>query len=1289
MADVLWVRLDGAALQYPVFMCAVYLPPVGNEFTCSELCTNTLCRRSHVNSGLEVVVSLAKEKSRQGDVIVAGDFNARAGADRSPRWELIQQYMQQAGLECVNPVDSAGELLPTRCGADGVLSILDLVLVASPSQQMHPTVHLDEAAAISDHFPLIIDYHPAQRLPSAQMDFPPNYGFTSGLPHHVRSRLAMSTVQEAEQWEEYKRLMVQQCEQLVVNSASDTVQQLEVAVLEAGRTAGVIAKANRVPVELKEASHIQRRIETTKRRMELALRVAGTTRKNKAALELLQSQLGQLEAARAAQLTNRRRAQRARRRVKRQQRQQDLDALWTLNSQAALAQGRATLARGQLSSKQRRHHTPLSVLQSKLWKLETGLRSKYHQVFAEEEGQRFEECECVREVQEKVQFGNGVSADQQREQTLRCGPTPEEIVRGLSKLSNMASTIGIPNTALRTLREVPVVLRKLTELFAFVWQSGEVPAQFCVVRAQLIHKAGPADLFASYRVIGIGSALSRLFQVIVNQRLQQQVEATMSPSQYGFLRGKATELCVFLAESATMCAQLDGNMVDTVLLDIAGAFPTTRHSVLLKRLEERGVDVTTRQLLRSWFSQQCIFTQIGRLTSNLVPVTLGTTEGAVFSPILFTVTADIALHNVQHHLEAAGLEMGLRLVLDTLRQLFYADDGRLFAKTQAAMQAKVTCMATGLGKLHYKLNAAPTKSAWLRRRPVGRAPRGAAEAQPPLYTLPDGTALPEVTEYKYLGVMVSSRGPRGNREAQLRHLAPKLAMMQRQASSSSLRRVSLLHGLNVYRTHWAPQMMYAAGLLWSTVPPQFSVTETRILKTMMSAPQHPDVVLRSIIGLPTLQTRIDVDRLRVLLRLLGCPPGSQVRQQLAVEVETWIRIRSANLWWADTAQLLQVMDSHTTPSIRAKHDVCPPSWLEWATMQAVDFMNATPAVEKLLKAGKAVLLELENDRRGRELRRCAVSLEEVWDLLDTPNTAPFTVDVRREATEHRVSLRGGVRTWFGHQYRHVACCPWCGVVDGFTVPHLVRDCVAFSEQRRIVWAKAKEVAIAAGVCVDHEVTAQAHNWYHLTCGAAVPTQFLRLQLESPSHFARVEQSATSHLRRHLQIYRRLLHITGQLLLFVHHMTAVQLQERANQLPQRPPRNKRQAAINHWTYEKTQLQLAARQATARHSGPPESAAQAVPAGATFPAVAALSSPAISPPQPDHAQLEVQHVQQHTDLQRLQEVWDRMRFQVPRAAAAPAGADGNHEEASDGDDEEWEVLLDDMIALTAQQEAEDNE
>ena len=1200
-ADVAWFSVIIPSASAPLYIAAVYFPPDNAQSVCAG-CSNITCPKSHVDAGIAYLVATMPRLQHNGQVIVAGDFNVQAQLEvPSRRWRAVQHdLLAPTGLLVCNPRDANGLYTATRHDvAMGTDSVLDLILalpIIAPTGTA-PTcvrsVAIDTHAGISDHYALLVDVVLQPALSSTVV--PSNYGFVSGVPHHLRRSLRIrglvaDAIRDSVTHAVANHLSSVTLQPSDVIARANTVERVVASVVVG---AGLCAKRRiRHPV-LTSAAAQQQRLACARGRLLRATLCAQSRSDQTPAhvLIALARRVDTLEAEKRDALPARRRVQRERRAQRRREAQDELDRAWRRGDGGAYAGAQGSVRFGHLTTRIRHAHVPLRQLQARLYALDVGLQAKYHR---QPPVLDLPPVDIARD-------GNHCVPDSMR---TRCEgpPTPEEVQRAMARLRSQASALGLPVKALRWLM-APTSLPHIHAAMTAIWMTGVIPPSFTLVRASTIYKSGPRDDVGSYRIIGVGSALSRVFQLLINGRLMAQVAPLLTPAQYGFLAHRSTEHCVYLATSAVMCAQLEEQRVFTAYLDIAGAFGSLPHDVIHHELEVLGVDALTRSLLRTWYAQQRMFVQQGRLVSPPFPCTIGVTEGCAFSPICFIVGIDPGIRRLEQAALLSNHRIGLKLVRDVLTSLWYADDGWMAALQPAGLQELLDIAAPSFQCRGLHFNCAPTKSA-AELFPAGALTASRAKVvrraeghqPPPLLTLA-GQHLPFVPAYKYLGVMQCVGGPDASRRAQLARMQVKMAAILRQVASAGVHHISLLHAVRLYTTYWLPQVTYAAGLLWPSVPVHMTKWESVVLHIMMAAPHHPTVSLRSIAGLPTIDTRIDLDRVRVLCRLLHSPPASPVRQQLCVEVSLYLRPGDGSgegprkrLWWHDTQQLLQVLDGVCDDAFRVQHRIFrdptgPTSFLEWATSSALAFQRDVGDARVLHAALRAALFVLEGRRRARELDRCQASLGEVRDLLDTPNMAPFLADTRTLATACRVQLRGGCRTLFGYQHFHVACCPWCGVEGQFTVPHLLRDCPASEHERQALWTMAKDVLVAAGLCKDHDVCDHRQEWYRLTCGASVPHAFVQLHLDAPTHFARAADTpATRHLRHHMTVYRRVLHLTGQYLQLVVNGTFAQLEQAVDALPHTAQQRRPRVAINHHRQERSDA-LAAVDARAALAGPP--------------------------------------------------------------------------------------------------------
>jgi len=678
-----------------------------------------------------------------------------------------------------------------------------------------------------------------------------------------------------------------------------------------------------------------------------------------------------------------------------------------------------------------------------------------------------------------------------------------------------------------------------------------------------VYKRGPRDDKNSYRVIGKDSGEARLLQSVLYRHVLGLVLAadgkgtgSISPEQFGFLPRRGPDRASWLAASLAAVSQVLGSPVYTTFVDIVRAYGSTSHPAVLVALWEIGVRGRTWALLANWLGSLVYFVRVGAAVSPAIPVRRGVPEGAVTSPLLFEMMLDVVLvatrESALRH-PSRGLPivfpqvMAVAAAPNVLSGVWLADDGELNDRSRQAQQLALAVVADAADSLGLKLHVGVGKTMSMVSLPFSRAARSRARtrAKQDVPLMYGDTVVAQGTVYRHLGVYRHANGGRFSAAAHLAALVAKQASVYHQMAVSGIKSHPLFAVRAAHLTLWMPQLTYGLEQLFSTAPIQLVTFERRLLVAAIGAPwagRHPACVLRSLLGIPSLQTRLDQARLSLLFRLLMSPAGGLLRLELAQEARVWSncsRKLGSRLWWDGTVTLLQQLDSagQRFPVRDAVTGVvaqcCWASSLSSAALDS-DTDQHGPVVAAAHSVFKQALLALEGRRHAEEVASVGhsgkgTSLAEVADLLVTPNFAPFIIDKRSKATGWRVKLYAGRLGAFGYEVFHLPRCPWCGAPRAWHIPHLLRDCPAWEASRLAGWRRAQACAGVAVPLSQH--TRQL--WYRLTVGAAVPTGFLGLQLDEARHFARPEgTSMTAALRKQTVVYQQVLAVTGDFLVTV-------------------------------------------------------------------------------------------------------------------------------------------------------------
>ncbi len=190
---------------------------------------------------------------------------------------------------------------------------------------------------------------------------------------------------------------------------------------------------------------------------------------------------------------------------------------------------------------------------------------------------------------------------------------------------------GVPPIVLRECsRELAPVLARL---FCLILQTSIFPSLWKVAVVQPVPKKGyPADP-ANYRPIALTSALSKLFETLINRKLISHLEKhlLLSDHQYGFRSSRSCgDLLAYVTHVWASSLKRFGESL-AVALDISKAFDRVWHAKLIAKLPSNRLC----NLFSSFLTGRIISVRVDGHASNSLPINSGVPQGSVLSPTLF------------------------------------------------------------------------------------------------------------------------------------------------------------------------------------------------------------------------------------------------------------------------------------------------------------------------------------------------------------------------------------------------------------------------------------------------------------------------------------------------------------------------------------------------------------------------------------------------------------------------------------------------------------------------------
>lgn len=215
-----------------------------------------------------------------------------------------------------------------------------------------------------------------------------------------------------------------------------------------------------------------------------------------------------------------------------------------------------------------------------------------------------------------------------------------EVEEAIMKLknTNSADIYGLNSKTLKYIKNN--LLEILTYIINKCIEQCTFPDLLKVAKVVPIHKKGDMEDVNNYRPISILPILSKIFEIIIKNRIVNYFETNslFASEQFGYRKNKSTTKAI-ISILETVLDAIDNNKVPcATLIDLSKAFDCVSHDYLLKKLEFYGIRGHGLDLLKSYLQNrmQYVETPSGQCSSKQL-ITVGVPQGSILGPIFFLV----------------------------------------------------------------------------------------------------------------------------------------------------------------------------------------------------------------------------------------------------------------------------------------------------------------------------------------------------------------------------------------------------------------------------------------------------------------------------------------------------------------------------------------------------------------------------------------------------------------------------------------------------------------------------
>ena len=179
----------------------------------------------------------------------------------------------------------------------------------------------------------------------------------------------------------------------------------------------------------------------------------------------------------------------------------------------------------------------------------------------------------------------------------------------------------------------------LANIFNAVLENGYFFDELKIAPVTPLHKGGTTTDLKNYHPISILSSLNKIFEIIIKKRLLKFWDKynVFVPTQFGFHENYSTSLAIAHLHELVLNELDKNNSICALFLDLAKAFDTVNHNILLFKLEQYGIRGVANDLIRSYLTNRKQFVSGGGFSSSQLSIDIGVPQGSVLGPILFLI----------------------------------------------------------------------------------------------------------------------------------------------------------------------------------------------------------------------------------------------------------------------------------------------------------------------------------------------------------------------------------------------------------------------------------------------------------------------------------------------------------------------------------------------------------------------------------------------------------------------------------------------------------------------------